>query len=57
MTQKRRIPFYYWPFWMLLLAAGLFVFYVLFTPFWMAIRTLAWLTESRRVRLVRHGSD
>jgi len=56
MKQRRRIPFYYWPFWMLLLAAGLFVFYVLFTPVWMGIRTVAWLTEGRRVRLARDGN-
>ena len=53
MTLKRRIPFYYWPFWMLLLAVGLFVFYVLFTPIWIGIRAVAWLTEGRRVRLAR----
>jgi len=52
-THKRRIPFYYWPFWMLLLAVGLFVFYVLFTPIWIGIRAVAWLTEGRRVRLAR----
>ena len=56
MTPKRRIPFYYWPFWMLLLAAGLFVFYVLLTPIWMGIRAVAWLTEDGRIRLARHGS-
>ena len=56
MTGKRRIPFYYWPFWMLLLAAGLFVFYVLFTPIWVGIRAAAWLTEDGRFRLARHGS-
>jgi len=56
MKQRRRIPFYYWPFWMLLLAVGLFVFYVLFTPVWMGIRTVAWLTEGRRVRLARDGN-
>ena len=56
MKQRRRIPFYYWPFWMLLLAVGLFVFYVLFTPVWMGIRAVAWLTEGRRVRLARDGN-
>jgi hypothetical protein len=44
-TADRRIPVYYWPFWMLLLALGLLVFYVLLTPVWMAIRAVAWLTE------------
>jgi len=41
----RRIPFYYWPFWMVLLALGLFVFYVVLTPVWMGIRLIAWLSE------------
>ena len=31
------IPWYCWPLWMLLLAAGLFVFYVLLTPVWVGI--------------------
>jgi hypothetical protein len=44
---RRRIPFYYWPFWMLLLAAGLFVFYVVFTPIWMGIRFISWLADRR----------
>jgi len=47
-TQPRRvIPFYYWPFWMVVLAAGLFVFYVVFTPIWMGIRFISWLAERR----------
>ena len=41
------IPFYYWPFWMVVLAAGLFVFYVVFTPIWMGIRFISWLAERR----------
>jgi hypothetical protein len=44
---KRRIPFYYWPLWMVVLAAGLFVFYVVFTPIWMGIRFVSWLAERR----------
>jgi hypothetical protein len=44
---KPGIPFYYWPVWMVLLAAGLFVFYVVFTPIWMGIRLIAWLVERR----------
>jgi hypothetical protein len=49
MTVRERpsIPFYYWPFWMLLLAAGLFVFYVVFTPIWMGIRFVSWLADRR----------
>jgi hypothetical protein len=44
---RRPIPFYYWPFWMLVLAAGLFVFYVVFTPVWMGIRLISWLADRR----------
>ena len=40
MNPKPRIPFYYWPFWMILLALGLFVFYVLLTPVWIGIRVV-----------------
>ena len=48
--RREPIPFYYWPFWMLLLAIGLFIFYVVFTPVWMGIRLVAWLVEGRRAR-------
>ena len=44
---KPRIPFYWWPLWMLLLALCLFVFYVVFTPVWLGIRLTAWLSERR----------
>jgi hypothetical protein len=44
---KPKIPFYWWPFWMLLLAFALFVFYVVFTPAWIGIRLAAWLSERR----------
>ena len=44
---RRTIPFYYWPFWMAVLAAGLFVFYVVLTPIWMGIRFVAWLADRR----------
>ena len=49
MTPKQKIPFYYWPFWMVLLALGLFVFYVLLTPIWMGIRLISWLAERRNL--------
>jgi hypothetical protein len=47
MSAKPKVPFYYWPVWMVLLAAGLFVFYVLLTPVWMGIRLISWLAEKR----------
>jgi hypothetical protein len=34
---------------MLLLAAGLFVFYVLLTPVWIAIRLIEWFAHRREV--------
>jgi hypothetical protein len=44
---KPKVPWFYWPWWMLILAAGLFVFYVLLTPVWMGIRLVSWLAERR----------
>jgi hypothetical protein len=32
------------------LAVALFVFYVLFAPFWFAVRSIAWLAEFRARR-------
>jgi hypothetical protein len=49
MKTKQPIPFYYWPFWMVCLALGLFVFYVLLTPVWMGIRLISWLAERRNL--------
>ena len=49
MSEKPRVPWFYWPWWMLLLAAGLFIFYVLFTPVWMGIRLVSWLAERRNL--------
>jgi hypothetical protein len=49
MKEKRPVPFYYWPFWMLLLALGLFIFYVLLTPVWMGIRFVSWIAERKRL--------
>ena len=48
--RKTPIPLYYWPWWMLLLAAGLFIFYVVFTPVWMGIRFVSWLAERRNLQ-------
>jgi hypothetical protein len=51
--RRRPIPFYYWPVWLVLLAAGLFVFYVVFTPVWMGIRFISWLAERRGLEAER----
>ena len=45
---KKPVAWYWWPYWMLLLVLGLFVFYVILTPVWMAIRLVAWLSERGR---------
>jgi hypothetical protein len=35
---------------MVVLAAGLFVFYVVFTPIWMGIRFVSWLADRRGLK-------
>ncbi len=47
---KPPVPLYYWPLWLFLLAVGLVLFYVVFTPAWMAIRLAAWVSERSRRR-------
>ena len=47
MTPKPPVPLWRWLTWSGILAAALFVFYVIFTPFWMATRALAWLADFR----------
>jgi hypothetical protein len=47
--EKPKIPWYYWPWWMAILVLALFVFYVLLTPIWMAIRFVSWLAERRHL--------
>ena len=49
MKGKPKVPFYYWPLWMVLLALGLLIFYVLLTPVWMGIRFVSWLAERRNL--------
>jgi hypothetical protein len=39
-----------WALWWFLIGLALFVFYGLFTPFWFALRALAWLAEFRARR-------
>ena len=47
MTPKPSIPWYWWPVWLLVLAGGLFVFYVLLTPVWVGIRLIEWFAHRR----------
>lgn len=46
--RKKPVGWYWWPYWLSLLALGLFVFYVILTPVWMGIRLVAWLSERGR---------
>jgi hypothetical protein len=47
MRAKAPIAWYWWVLWLATLAAGLFVFYVLFTPVWIGIRLVSWFAERR----------
>jgi hypothetical protein len=40
---KPRIPLWRWGLWWVLLAAGMFLFYVALTPIWIGLRALAWI--------------
>jgi hypothetical protein len=50
MKPKPPVPLWRWGLWMLYLVAGLTLFYVVFTPFWFGLRSLAWLAEFRSRR-------
>jgi hypothetical protein len=50
---KPRVPVWRWTVWLVTLFAALILFYVLFTPFWFALRALAWTAEFRSRR--RHS--
>ena len=39
-----------WTLWWVLLAIGIFLFYVLLTPVWIGLRGLAWVAEFRARR-------
>jgi hypothetical protein len=49
MREKPKVPWFYWPFWMVLLGLGLLIFYVFLTPVWMGIRLVSWLAERRNL--------
>ena len=52
MKSKPRVPLWRWLVWMVALIVALVVFYGIFTPFWFALRSTAWIAEymSRRRR-------
>jgi hypothetical protein len=47
---KPRIPLWRWAFWWVVLLVADVVFYVLLTPIWIGLRTLAWIAEFRARR-------
>jgi len=49
-TAKPRIPLWRWGLWGVCLMIGDFIFYVLLTPVWIGLRTLAWVAEFRARR-------
>ena len=60
MKPKPRVPRWRWAAWWALLLLALVVFYGLFTPFWFALRSTAWLAEfraRRRAPLATRGSE
>lgn len=50
MSERTPIPARYMALWMALLGAALVVFYGILTPFWMAVRAIAWVSEHPRLR-------
>lgn len=48
---KPRIPPWRWVLWWVILLTADVVFYVLLTPIWIGLRTLAWVAEFRARRL------
>jgi hypothetical protein len=47
---KGHVPIRYWILWWTLIAVADFVFYVLLTPIWLALRAVAWLAGFRARR-------
>ncbi len=47
---KPPVPKWRWALWWTILAAAVFVFYVLLTPIWLGLRGLAWAAEWRSRR-------
>ncbi len=50
MRAKPRIPLWRWALWWVVLVVADVVFYVLMTPVWIGLRTLAWVAEFRARR-------
>lgn len=50
MRPKPPVPLWRWAVWWTILAAAMFVFYVLLTPIWLGLRAAAWIAEFRARR-------
>ena len=50
MTAKPRVPLWRWVLWGFVLLVGDLLFYVVLTPVWIGLRTLAWVAEFRARR-------
>ena len=50
MRAKPRTPLWRWTVWWVVLIVADVVFYVLITPLWIGLRTLAWIAEFRARR-------
>jgi hypothetical protein len=47
---KPKVPLYRWALWWVVLLVADVLFYVLLTPIWIGLRTLAWIAEFRARR-------
>jgi len=50
MRRKPRIPLRYWVLWSVILVFADVLFYVVLTPIWIGLRSVAWLAEFRARR-------
>ncbi len=50
MRRKPRIPLRYWALWLAILVVADVAFYVVLTPIWIGLRSVAWLAEFRSRR-------
>jgi hypothetical protein len=50
MSAKPPVPLRYWLLWCAILVVADLVFYVVLTPIWIGLRTVAWLVEFRARR-------
>jgi hypothetical protein len=50
MRRKPRIPLRYWVLWSVILVFADVLFYVVLTPIWIGLRSVAWLAEFRSRR-------